>query len=37
MTYDFSRPFTDASLLPTYEALDADEAREYGKRFVRQR
>lgn len=31
MTYDFSRPFVDASQLPIYEALDVDEAAEYGQ------
>lgn len=31
MTYDFTRPFVDTSQLPTYVALDIDEARQYGK------
>jgi hypothetical protein len=31
MTYDFARPFVDAAQLPIYEALDVDEAREYGQ------
>lgn len=31
MAYDFTRPFVDSSQLPTYVALDVDEARQYGK------
>jgi hypothetical protein len=31
MAHDFSRPFVDALQLPIYEALDMEEAREYGK------